>query len=266
MKSTPIRPVLSTCCAALAASGFLALAGCAGLSSSIAPDPGVLRVGVTANSPPMIFKQGKAYAGLEADFARALAEELGRKAVFVNLPWERLISGLEEGKVDVVMSNLSVTRPRATRVDFADPYLQVGQMALIHRSDAREFPFGQAVLYTSKKIGVEEGTTGDLFVQARCSKAERKPFNSPEDAVHALLGDHIDVFLHDAPVVWRLAAVHEADGLVALAPALTTENLAWAFPRGQREMRDAANAALAEWTKNGRLHRMIKVWLPAIDR
>jgi polar amino acid transport system substrate-binding protein len=255
--------LLLTALPALLAAGLSA--GCATVSAPQA-DPGLLRVGVAPNSPPMIFKQGDRYAGLEADFARALANELGRKAVFVEFPWEKLLPALEEGKIDVVMSNMSITQLRALRVDFANPYLSVGQMALIHRSDTREFPFGQAVLFTQKTIGVDKGTTGDLFVQERCRQATRETFSSPDKAVAALLQGKIDVFIHDAPVIWRLAAEHEADGLIALSPPLTKESLAWAFPVGQGEMRDAANDVLERWTTSGQLQRMIETWLPAVTR
>ena len=47
-----------------------------------------LRVGVSPVFPPMVFKQGKELAGVEVDLARALGEKLGRKVIFVELPWE----------------------------------------------------------------------------------------------------------------------------------------------------------------------------------
>lgn len=84
--------------------------------------------------------------------------------------------------------------------------------------------------------------------------------------MHALIKGDIAAFIHDAPIIWTLAAQHEADGLIALSPPLTTERLAWAFPRGERAMRDEANAALADWTKTGRLQRMVETWLPTIGR
>ena len=65
--------------------GCVLLASCATDSPShaVAPDPGVLRVGVNANTPPMIFKEGGRLEGVEVDLAAALGKELGRKVVFV---------------------------------------------------------------------------------------------------------------------------------------------------------------------------------------
>ena len=52
---------------------------------NIAPDPSILRIGVSANSPPLIFKKNDTITGLEADFARKLARFTGKKAKFVEV-------------------------------------------------------------------------------------------------------------------------------------------------------------------------------------
>ena len=52
------------------------LAGCQ--TTRVKPDPTVLRVGVSANSQPMIFKQGGQIVGIEADFAQKLGKALNR--------------------------------------------------------------------------------------------------------------------------------------------------------------------------------------------
>lgn len=243
----------------------LLLAGCAS-TAPVPAGPDVLRVGVTPNLPPMVFEEGGTLTGLEVDFARALAADLDRQPVFRTYDWEDLIPALQKDEIDVIMSGMSVTASRASIVDFSDPYLRVGQIAIIRRKDAREYPFSQAILFTKGKIGVEKGTTGDLLVQDRCRNAERVEFSSPEKGVEALARGKIDAFVHDAPVAWRLAAEHEAEGVVAIGPALTEEVLAWAFLKGDDALREQANLALAEWGRNGRLGRFIGRWLPMAEQ
>ena len=60
----------------------------------IAPDKNILRVGVTPNAPPLIFKQGNKIVGLEADFARELAKYLDKSLRFVELEWQDQIPAL----------------------------------------------------------------------------------------------------------------------------------------------------------------------------
>ena len=66
----------------------------------IAPDVNILRVGVTPNAPPLIFKQGNAIVGLEADFAREFAKYLGKSPRFVELEWEDQIPALLENRIE----------------------------------------------------------------------------------------------------------------------------------------------------------------------
>src|SRR6187397_550676 len=101
------------------------------LSVEAAPDSTPLRVGVTADFPPMIYKDAGKLVGLEADFAKVLGEELGRPIKLVEVRWEDQISALADGKTDIIMSSMSMTRARQLRVSFSKPYLTVGQTVLV---------------------------------------------------------------------------------------------------------------------------------------
>jgi ABC-type amino acid transport substrate-binding protein len=100
----------------LLVAGVLTLAGCSSAPTSAgpqhaavpAPAPGdttVLRVGMSPVFPPMVFKQAGELAGVEVDLARALGAKLGRRVVFVELPWEDQIEALTAGKTDIIMSS-----------------------------------------------------------------------------------------------------------------------------------------------------------------
>ncbi|HSB06230.1 MAG TPA: transporter substrate-binding domain-containing protein [Thermodesulfobacteriota bacterium] len=68
------------------------------LTSYVAVQPascgGVLRIGITADYPPLIFKAGEEIKGAEADFGNLLAKELKRTPQFIELLWEELIPAL----------------------------------------------------------------------------------------------------------------------------------------------------------------------------
>ncbi len=112
--------------------------GCAGPLPKESP-PSPLRVGVFPYYPPMIFeKNGEIrggekdlamqlaktlssdaqiieYAdirGAEADLAIRLAKTLGREAQFIEFGWEQLIPTLMDGKIDIIMSGMSITGAR----------------------------------------------------------------------------------------------------------------------------------------------------------
>jgi len=125
----------------------------------------VLRVGVTPNAPPMIFKQGEALTGVEAELAQALGSDLGRKIVFVELKWEDLIDALCENRIDIIMSAMSITLSRSYRVAFTDPYLNIGQIALTRAGEKYDYVVNLAVCtgkrgLVDRSFGIHDHLTG----------------------------------------------------------------------------------------------------------
>jgi polar amino acid transport system substrate-binding protein len=224
----------------------------------------VLRVGVTANSPPMIFREGKNMAGVEADLARSLGAQLGREVQFIEVPWEDLIDALSEGKIDIIMSSMSVTRARQFRVAFAEPYLRVAQMALVRAPDKYILgPFPLAM--TKKTIGVKKATTGDLLVQQEFPKVKRKYFKSGEESAKALTKGSIDLFVDDSTLIWYLAGVYEADGLVVAPMTLSDEVLAWSVNRSNDPLLASVNDFLKKIKASGELDRVLHRWIPKLQ-
>ena len=240
--------------------GFL-LVGCAN-SPSIPASPDVLRIGVSANSPPMIYKEGGQHTGLEADLGRALAAEMGRTPHFVDRSWDRLLPSLQAGEIDIVMSNMTITDERRILASFTNPYLQVGQMLLVRGSEQHFYQDPMIIALVDKKIGVKAGTVSDAFVQRYCLKATRVPLSSPDKAISALESGRIDAFLHDAPVIWRLSAAGASRGIAMVPTPIGTEGLGWAVRRGDSAMLKKANATIAKWRKNGQLWKMVNRWVP----
>jgi len=223
-------------------------------------DANVLRVGVTPNMPPMIFKQSGQVTGLEAELARQLASSLGKTVRFVEMPWDEQIDALLAGRTDIIMSNLSITPSRSMRIDFSRPYLRSGQAALVRRSEAAALRLG---LFSAKcRIGVQRATTGDYYVQADLSRAKRAYYATPTAGAEGLIDKRIDVFIHDAPVNWWLASENEAKGLTVIPALLTQEFLAWGVRKDSHGLLDAANRFLEQAGQNGQLQAAINRWIP----
>ena len=250
----PWRPVVRT--AALL--GLLAAAGCL---APRAASKGVLRIGTLADSPPLAFRQDGRWCGVEADLGRALAARLGLKPVFVACAPDRLQDALLDGKVDVLMAGLALTDERRVRMDFASPYLAVGQAALVRGADRPRFNTAIKIRAAAVPVSVVAGSAGDEFVSRYFTRAERVAFPDAAAAAEALRDGKIDLFVHDGPAAWWLALQNEP--AFALAPALFARaDVAWAFRRGSVQLREAANQALADWQKDGTLESTLRRWIP----
>ncbi len=235
--------------------GFMAV------PNGLAADPVPLKVGVTPNFPPMICEEDGKIAGVEADFARELGMALGRPVKFVEVKWEDQIPALVDGRTDIIMSSMSVTHARELRIAFARPYLIIGQMTLVRREDAYRYALGFPSS-PAGTFGVLKATTGDFLVQQEFSANKRKTYKTGEDAARALMKKRVDLFVCDAPTIWWLAGMHEADGLVAVPVFLTQEQLAWGVRRSDTDLLSSVNAALDQLQKSGRANEIIKHWIP----
>lgn len=231
----------------------------AGGRAGAAAEP--LRVGVTASFPPMIYKEGGKLVGVEVDFARALGQELGRPVNLVEINWEDQIPALTEGRTDIIMSSMSITRPRQLRLAFTQSYLAVGQAVLVRRADANKYLLGIPSM-PQGTIGVLKATTGDFLVQQEFSRSKRKEFKSPLEAAKALEKKKIDLLVCDSPIVWWLAGMNENTGLVAVPVLLSEERLAWAVRKSEPDLLESVNGALEKFQKDGRAAAIIKRWLP----
>ena len=235
-------------------------------SVDVPPNPDILRVGVSTNAAPLIYKQGQAIVGLEAELAEEFAKFQGKSLHFIELDWEDQIPALLNNRTDIIMSGMSITKMREVRISFSTPYFRTGQMALIHRKDKNRFPqtyygiLGQAIIL---KIGVVKGTTGENFVRKNFGSAKKiLSFKTSKLAVFALLDGKIDMLIHDGPIVLMLAAENESAGLTVLPSLMTEEYLAWGIRKNDVALLDLANSFIDTLQKNGRLDKIVKRWIP----
>jgi len=220
-----------------------------------------LRVGITPSYPPLIFKLGENIAGVEVDLARKLGEELNRPVKFVELSWDDLIPALLEGKIDMIMSGMSITSAREVRVAFTDHYLKSGLLIAMRAEDAQKYISLEDIQENHLAAGVIKDTTGDVFVQKNLPRARMVPYSRADRAAFDLKLRRIDIFVDDALSVIWLVSENEAD-LTALWEPLTEEYIAWGVRRDNREFLAQVNSILRQWKQDGTLHNVLLKWLP----
>lgn len=223
----------------------------------------VLRVGVSANSPPLIYKKGSQFTGLETDFARQLGSYLGKEIKFIPVPWDKQLDYLDAGKIDIVMSGMTVTSKRTYRVNFSLPYLNSGQLMVSKLENKSRFNKGIYSLMNSKYIiGTIENTTGDYLITKSINQAKRKQFKKSQKAIDAVIRGDIDVFVYDAPGACYYAAMNEQNKLTVHLDLLSHENLAWAIAKENTLLLDQVNQFITGIHKSGELQKTIKRWIP----
>jgi ABC-type amino acid transport substrate-binding protein len=257
------------------ATGFGRVAACAvalstamavyGLEAARAADAAPpLRVGIAPNYPPLAFKQDGQLKGIEVDFANRLGPALGRQVELVETPWDDLLKALTEDKtIDVVMSGVSITNKRMEKVDFAEPYLRVGQMVLIRDADYPHLRNAKALNKPSVRVGVTSNSTSEHYAKKHLEHAKLEGFADTDAGVAALRANQIDAFIVDAPAVWRVTGgvLSKETQLRGLYTPLTHEELAWAVRKDDRALLKQLDAVLAKWKKNGTIEDVLDHWI-----
>ncbi len=252
---------------AAAMAGVLGAAPATATEKAASPPAGVpaeVRVGITPNYPPLAFKEYGAIAGIEPDLAGQLAQMLGVRFTLVEVPWDELVEALAERKVDVVMSGVSITERRKKLVGFTQPYLEIGQMALIRKADMTRLSDPGAMNRKGVRVGVERLTTGARWARDQLDQATIVEVDSIDAGVRALRDGKIDYFVHDAPTVWRVSGRFDDadDQLIGLYRPLTQEQLAWAVRKEDAATLGAAlNLALAQLVAEGKLQPILDRWI-----
>jgi ABC-type amino acid transport substrate-binding protein len=250
----------------------LALVGC--YVNPITPPPPVLapepsgtllnrefRIGIAPHYPPLAYKFRGELVGVEVDFAQQLGKELDKHITFVETPWPELIPALVEGKIDIIMSGMSVTEERAKLVSFTEPYMHIGQMALVRARDQAAFANLQRFFDTTSRVGFVSHTTGEQVAKVIFSQAKLAPQPTVEDGVAALRQGVIDVFIHDAPTVWRIGGNPGETQLIGLYWPLSEEPLAWAVRKNDVPLQFALSQRVKDWKLSGRLQQLMSRWI-----
>lgn len=96
---------------------------------------GKLLIGTEGTYPPFTYHDdADELVGYDVEVGKALAEEMGLEAEFIETNWDACIAGLDAKRYDVVMNQVGITTERLEKYDFSTPYT-VSRAVLIVKSD-----------------------------------------------------------------------------------------------------------------------------------
>jgi len=99
---------------------------------------GALRIGTEGTYAPFTFHDASGeLVGFDVEIGRAIAEQIGVEAQFVEGPWDGLIAGVDANRYDVVINQVGINEERQAKYDFSEPYI-TSKAALVVRGDNTE--------------------------------------------------------------------------------------------------------------------------------
>ena len=124
-----------------------------------AAEKDVLVMATNAEFPPYEYHEGDDIVGIDVEIAEAIAEELGMELQIEDMQFESIIPSVQSGKADIGVAGITVDEDRLENADFSDSYTTAAQVIIVAEGSDVSGPDD----LKGKKVGVQLGTTGDMF-------------------------------------------------------------------------------------------------------
>ncbi len=187
---------------------------------------GEIKVGMDPTYPPLAVKTKTGnIIGFEVDLANMLSSALGVKLKLVPMPFDKLLPALDAGRVDIVLSGMTITAERNTRAYFAGPYLLSGQTVITTDTMAPKLRGMSDLNHPDIKVAAAKGTTADMTIKQYLTKAHHVQAPDQESALKMLLSGKADAVLADYPFARVAAFRYRTKGIVASDKPFTYEPL-----------------------------------------
>ncbi len=220
---------------------------------------GELRVGLEPGYMPFEMKDKKGnIIGFDVDMAKAMAKAMGVKLKLVPTAWDGIIAGLLTDKFDILISGMTITQERNLKINFANPYISVGQTILANKKFAgKTWKDLDKPEYT---IVTKLGVTGEIATRKMFKHAKIRTFETEADAAQEVLNGKADAFVYDKPYNAIFFANKGQGKLIHMDQDLTYEPLGWAVRKGDPDFLNWLNNFLNQAKHDGVYERIYNKW------
>lgn len=217
---------------------------------------GTLVMATNAEFPPYEYYEGGEIIGIDADIARAIAEDMGMELRIDDMKFDSIVAAVQSGKADFGAAGMTVIEDRLVSVNFSDTYAEAKQVIII-KEDSE---IASADDLAGKRVGVQLGTTGDILADD-IEDGDIVRYDKGAEAVMALTQDKIDaVIIDNEPAK---VFVSENEGLKTIDDAYEIEEYAIAVAKDNTELLDKINESIANLKESGKLQEIIDSYISA---
>ena len=258
---------------------LLFLGGCAQTNSSTANasasaspiidrilQRGELVVGMAGNMPPlnMTTKEGE-LIGYEVDLAQAMAAAMGVKAKMEIISFGELLTALRTGKIDIILSNMTITPGRNLKVAFVGPYFTSGKAFLTKINTIALADEPEDIDAKKTRLVALKGSTSEAFVEKVLPGATLITAKDYDEAVEMVLQDKVHAMVADYPICVVSVFRYPNKGLLAVVTTLTYEPIGVGVPAGDPLLVNWVENFMGIAEKTGLLEELKRKWLLNAD-
>lgn len=216
-------------------------------------------VATDATWPPMeMVDASKKIVGFDIDFLTAVAKEAGFTPVFKNTAWDGIFAGLAAGRYDMIASSVTITDERKKQYDFSDPYINVGQILVVPKTET-----GKVLAdLKGKRVGAQIGTTGAMEVK-KIAGVELKTYDEIGLAFEDMAAGRLGGVVCDEPTAAHYAlqrAEYKAKFKI-VGDTFTQESYGFVVKKGNAQLAELLNKGIKAVKAKGIDEQLRKKWL-----
>ncbi|MGV7961613.1 arginine ABC transporter substrate-binding protein [Photorhabdus tasmaniensis] len=227
--------------------------------SATATEKQTLRFATEATYPPFEFiDANNKIQGFDIDLANAICEQINVTCTFTNQSFDSLIPSLKFRRFDALVAGIDITPERQKQVDFTDTYYDNSAIFITVKSK-----ISSIADLKSKQVGIQNGTTHQKYLMEQRKEIKTVPYDSYQNAILDLKNGRLDAVFGDTAVVNEWLKKNE--NLSTVGNKVTDKNyfgigLGIAVRKGNKELQDKLNKALADIKRDGTYDIIYKKW------
>ncbi len=208
---------------------------------------------------PYEYYEGDKIVGIDAEIAEAIAAKLGKELVIQDMQFDSILTAVQTGSVDFGMAGMTVTEERKESVNFTSSYATGVQSIIVKEGSPITTVDDLYADGAAYKVGVQLGTTGDIYSTDDFGSELVSQFANGNEAVMALNGGAVDcVIIDNQPA---LALVEANEGLVILETSYADEEYAICVAKENEELLTSLNAAIDELIADGTIDAIVAKYI-----
>ena len=233
------------------------LAGCGGSSDQLEQikKAGKITIAMEGTWSPWTYHDETTdeLVGFDVEVGQCIAQYIGVKAEFTEIPWDGLFAGMDSGRYDLVINGVDVTEDRSEKYNFSDPYAYI-RTALVVRSDNEDITSFEdlAGRTTSNSIG---STYMELAEQygATCEGVD-----SLGETMQMVESGRVEATLNAEQSILDYFSQHPEAELKIVAYTPDANDIAIPMRKGDdsASLRQAVNEAIAAMREDGTLSQL----------
>lgn len=218
-----------------------------------------LVVAMELNYPPFEMKntQGQP-VGVSVDLAKDLGAYLGKEVVIKDIAWDGIIPSLQSGRVDCIISSMTITEERRQNVEFSDPYLETRICLLVRKGSGLKTL--EELDKPGKRIAVKLDTTGYHVAKERLKQARVDVFTDAVSCAEEVHNGRADAFLYDQVSIVQMWNKFP-DTTEAVLDPVRVERWGVAIRKEDTALRDSINAFIKEYRAKGGFEKLADTWM-----